>query len=686
MKNNKKIASLLLSGVMVAGMIPTNVLAANEEGTEGSPVEIQKSVEPVVSIEGNESAKAGGTVNLEAILNLENSESVTYNWELTGNKSVDTKFSGNDPKKVTLTLGDNEIAKNLTVTVTVTVTETESKTATATKIITVEQETTPEPVKTRTLKLNNTRSIKEVNDSSSTSNREIKVGETVKLEAYQYYRDNDDNGKFKEWEYTGSKPKVVSGSFSSRTVEFEMPNRDITLEPMYRGENDNSSKDKDDYKRVYPTNLERDGRYAKGTLKSYKNTKVYIYESTKDYRDDRSTLGSGYTDSNGDFRINVGSNYTNSEIKNFAYYADEDTKSKDDLKEVYPKNVELYGKSSGEYRDVKGTLKDYKNEKIYVYLKGNEKGNGKVDRDGDFDFRLSKYIDDKYDEDDLKFYVDDDTKSSSDSIFITRAIGGETKVEGKDAGKDATVEVKDSRSTKLGSTTADKDGKFTVSLNRALVGGETITITAKESGKSETKIDYIVPGFGGNINTPSININGYIKGYSDGSFQPNGNMTRAEAAVMMARLKNGSDNFNTSGITRFTDANNKWYSKGVNYAVGQGLINGYEDGTFRPDEKITRAEFTQMIANDIKTNGTKSVSFNDVNNHWAKPAIQKVAGNGIINGYEDNSFKPDNNITRAEAVKMLNGISNRPEGSKTNTFNDVRPSDWFYNDVMKAAN
>ena len=183
-----------------------------------------------------------------------------------------------------------------------------------------------------------------------------------------------------------------------------------------------------------------------------------------------------------------------------------------------------------------------------------------------------------------------------------------------------------------------------------------------------------------------MNTNGYIKGYSDGSFQPNGNMTRAEAAVMMARLKNGSDNFNTSEITRFTDANNKWYSKGVNYAVGQGLINGYEDGTFRPDEKITRAEFTQMIANDIKTNGTKAINFNDVNNHWAKPAIEKVAGNGIINGYEDNSFRPNNNITRAEAVKMLNGISNRPEGSRTNTFNDVRPSDWFYNDVMKAAN
>ena len=518
-----------------------------------------------------------------------------------------------------------------------------------------------------------------INDKKSNSSKQpVKSGDTVEVTAYSRYKNKNSNGRFDKWDVTKGSIKYKSGYGKyDRTIKFEMPSKDVDLRALYDDEDDKD--DKDDLKRVYPTNKEKDGRYVEGTLKDYKDTKVYVYKDRDAYNDGDSALGSGYTDKNGDYRINVGS-YSVSEFNDFAYYVDEDSKSKDDLKQVYPKDIELYGKRDDEYRDVKGTLKDYPNEKIYVYLNGNEKGNGTTNSDGKFDFRLSKYIDTKYDEDDLKFYVKSDKDSAKP--FVTRALAGETKVEGKDAGKDANVEIQDSSKIKLGSTTADRDGKFTVTLNRALRGGETITIIAKESGKNEVKVDYIVPG----VSTGETSSKGYIEGYEDGSFKPNGNMTRAEAATMMARLMNGSNNFGTSNITRFYDANNEWYSKAVNYAVGKGIINGYPDGSFKPNAQITRAEFTQMLSQYVTKSGNKAANFNDINNHWAKAAIVKVYNNNIIDGYPDGSFRPDANITRAEAVKMLNITFNKTGGTYTNTFYDVKASDWFYNDVMKAAN
>ena len=431
---------------------------------------------------------------------------------------------------------------------------------------------------------------------------------------------------------------------------------------------------KKELKQVYPKDVElyskSNGEYRdiKGTLKDYKNEKIYVYLNGNE-------KGNGSTNSDGkfDFRLSkyIDDKYDEKDVK---FYV------KKELKQVYPKDVELYSKSNGEYRDIKGTLKDYKNEKIYVYLNGNEKGNGSTNSDGKFDFRLSNYIDDKYDEDDLKFYIKDETKKDSKKPIVTRGIAKETKLEGRDAGKDASIEVKDSSGNKLGSTTADKDGKFTVSLNRELRGTEIITLIAKESDKNEVKVDYTVP------NVVNESTNAYIKGYSDGSFKPNGNMTRAEATVMMARLVNGSDNFTTPSVTKFKDANNAWYSKEINYAIEKGLVDGYPDGTFKPDNTITRAEFAQMIANYSAGKSSRLANFSDITGHWAYGAINKVYGQNVINGYPDGSFKPDRKITRAESVKMLNIVFEKQSSTKTNTFNDVKPSDWFYNDVMKAAN
>lgn len=508
--------------------------------------------------------------------------------------------------------------------------------------------------------------IKDGSNRYSATAKDKQNSSTYRAVFWRDYYDKDDRDDVEVY-------ATKSGHESSDTKYLDRSS-DVTVRSRNYDEDKDDDKE-DDLKKINPKDLKRtdSGRRTEGTEKSYKNTKVYVY-----YKGDE--IGSGWTDSDGKFDIKLDDKYTQSQHDDFKYYVDEDSKSKDDLTKVSPKDVKLYGERDGEYRDVKGTLKDYPNEKIYVYLNGNEKGNGTTNSDGKFDFRLSKYIDTKYSEDDLTFYVKSDKDSAKP--FVTRAIAGETKVEGKDAGKDANVDVQDSSKIKLGSTTADKDGKFTVTLNRALRGGETITIIAKESGKNEVKVDYIVPG----VSTGETSSKGYIEGYEDGSFKPNGNMTRAEAATMMARLMNGSNNFGTSSITRFYDANNEWYSKAVNYAVGKGIINGYPDGSFKPNAQITRAEFTQMLSKYVTKSGNKAANFNDINNHWAKAAIVKVYNNNIIDGYPDGSFRPDANITRAEAVKMLNITFNKTGGTYTNTFYDVKASDWFYNDVMKAAN
>ncbi|MDO5714583.1 MAG: S-layer homology domain-containing protein, partial [Tissierellia bacterium] len=187
----------------------------------------------------------------------------------------------------------------------------------------------------------------------------------------------------------------------------------------------------------------------------------------------------------------------------------------------------------------------------------------------------------------------------------------------------------------------------------------------------------------------------YIKGYPDGTFRPQGNLTRAEAAVMMARLLNQGDVTTGSRTTKFTDANNGWYSQGINYVVEKGLIQGYEDGTFKPNQDITRAEFAKMIAEYVEGNQKGKSNLKDIEKHWAKEAIEKVYGKEIVKGYPDGTFKPNQKITRAEAVTILNRAFGRYTNNnsikdvnitKGHTFSDVKPSDWFYYEVFEAAN
>ena len=186
----------------------------------------------------------------------------------------------------------------------------------------------------------------------------------------------------------------------------------------------------------------------------------------------------------------------------------------------------------------------------------------------------------------------------------------------------------------------------------------------------------------------------YMFGYTDGTVRPNGRITRAEAAALVTRLL-GIESIGAATRPMFTDTPSAWYNKAINAAVQRGIMKGYPDGRFRPNAPITRAEFTQMIAQiDNKPYGI--APFADVKGHWAELAIGREYQAKRIMGYPDGTFRPNAHITRCEAVVILNKMFERnyDDMSAINAMNrhliksflDLSQSFWGYNDMVEATN
>ena len=146
---------------------------------------------------------------------------------------------------------------------------------------------------------------------------------------------------------------------------------------------------------------------------------------------------------------------------------------------------------------------------------------------------------------------------------------------------------------------------------------------------------------------------GYIGGYDDNTFRPNNSITRAE----FVKIVNRTFGFTEKATEGFKDvASNKWYYDDILIAKKAGYIDGYDDNTFRPDNLITREEASKIIAMVKGYKGDGILDFDDTSqiSNWAKSYVDALCDNNIINGYDDNTFKPKNRITRAETVKMLN--------------------------------
>ncbi|WP_176010622.1 S-layer homology domain-containing protein [Paenalkalicoccus suaedae] len=176
----------------------------------------------------------------------------------------------------------------------------------------------------------------------------------------------------------------------------------------------------------------------------------------------------------------------------------------------------------------------------------------------------------------------------------------------------------------------------------------------------------------------------YIRGFDDGSFRPSANITRVQVAAMLARNLGFEDAPGTSGFTDVPATH--WASGSVGFLKAEGIFGGYSDDTFRPNEPITRGELAAVIARYKGVGGGKS-SFTDVSGYWGAGDIAAIQELGIIQGYSDGTFRPRANITRAEAVTMLNRTFERGPlyGVTTPSWPDVPATHWAFEEVEEAS-
>ena len=179
-------------------------------------------------------------------------------------------------------------------------------------------------------------------------------------------------------------------------------------------------------------------------------------------------------------------------------------------------------------------------------------------------------------------------------------------------------------------------------------------------------------GGGGSKTTPSAGThNAYVTGYEDKTIKPDNNITRAEAAALISRISSGFSADKSYDASKFADVDGgAWFAKNVGYAAENSIVSGYEDGSFKPGNTITREEFAAMICRFMKYDTGAGEAFSDVpSGHWAAPYIAAMKANGIIGGYEDGSFGLGRNITRAEAIAMINRALGRvPNEGKVNAY------------------
>ncbi|MHC1724021.1 MAG: S-layer homology domain-containing protein [Aminipila sp.] len=185
----------------------------------------------------------------------------------------------------------------------------------------------------------------------------------------------------------------------------------------------------------------------------------------------------------------------------------------------------------------------------------------------------------------------------------------------------------------------------------------------------------------------------YVKGYQDGNVKPLNNITREEVATIFYRLlTEPSRAMYFSKDENFSDiASSRWSLNAIATLANGKVITGYENGTFGATRPITRAEFAAIASRFDSLEVTNDNQFSDVSNHWAKSYINSAAKKGWINGYENGTFKPDQYITRAEAMTLINKVLERRvdaaglmNGYKV--FPDNKENTWYYYQVIEATN
>lgn len=278
--------------------------------------------------------------------------------------------------------------------------------------------------------------------------------------------------------------------------------------------------------------------------------------------------------------------------------------------------------------------------------------------------------------------LDKDTVSGvvGDKIKVTATVKGSTaKPTWTSSNEDVATVDENGNITLVGKGTAT----VKVKVNGIV---KNIPVTVKEATATPTPVPTVKPTDAPVINTEYTKP--YASGYDDGSFLPNNNITRGELAAMIARLSYGDDLPDGMYQASFPDVDSDaWFNKYIGYLEDKDVLSGYEDGTFRPMDTITRGEISAVIARAqrydlISYNGI----FTDVTgNDWAKDYIETLADKNIVSGYEDGTFGPYSPLTRAEAVAIINRVLVESTPIVTFTPNDIA-GHWAEADILLAVN
>ena len=243
-----------------------------------------------------------------------------------------------------------------------------------------------------------------------------------------------------------------------------------------------------------------------------------------------------------------------------------------------------------------------------------------------------------------------------------------------------------------------EDGKLVATVGQKLAGDQSGELTNEPIVFHNTyntgNATIIIPP----DERPTLNTDdhyAYVMGYPDGTVRPMGNITRAEVATIFFRLLTDDSRAQFWATTNaYSDVKSgDWFNNAVSTLSNAGIISGYPDGTFRPNAPITRAEMAKVVALFAKLDKSEDL-FNDIAGHWAEAYIRLAAGNGWIAGYPDGSFKPQQNITRAETMTMINRVLDRVPSVESHllpynvmlTFPDCQSGQWYYIAVQEATN
>lgn len=279
-------------------------------------------------------------------------------------------------------------------------------------------------------------------------------------------------------------------------------------------------------------------------------------------------------------------------------------------------------------------------------------------------------------------YFDSENSLSSikkdKEVYPKNILINEDLVEGKlEENKDKCIKIY-YKNQYAGMGYINSNDKFSIKINRKLEENEKLNFYIEDAHKNS-----------------ELERKSYIIGYNDDTFRPYKNLTRAEASIMLQRLLLKDKEY-VIPTEKYIDVKDEWYKDAVEFASTKGFIIGYPDKTFRPNKEISRYEFTFILSKyiDILTNIDEKE--NKIEIKYLEEAIEKIYGNKKIQGYPDGTFKAKENITRAEAITILNiafgrissteSIKKSANISKLKSFKDIKKDDWYYIDILDAAN